>query len=115
MRCAEMTALGMKRWGQTREQYESVSFTGHCRELADQTAGRVAEFLRCGYEVVGLVGVDGSPTCGVTHSASGDWGGEYAPEGWADAVRDTRSTPRPIHIETHGAAGATRRAFRGDR
>ena len=100
MPCAEMTALGMKRWGQTREQYESVSFTGHCRELAEQTAEQVGEFARCGYEIVGLVGVDGSPTCGVTHSASGDWGGEYAPEGWADAVRDTRSTPRPgIHIE----------------
>ena len=100
MPCAEMTALGMKRWGQTREQYESVAFTQHCRRLAEDTAAQVCEFARCGYEIVGVIGVDGSPTCGVTQSASGDWGGEYAPENWGDAVRDIQSAPRPgIHVE----------------
>ncbi len=100
MPCAEMTALGMRRWGQTREQYESVAFTEHCRMLADETAMQVAEFIRCGYDVVGLVGVDGSPTCGVNGSASGDWGGEYPPGEWAEVVSHVEHSDRPgVHIE----------------
>ena len=101
MPCAEMTALGMRRWGQTREQYESVAFTEHCRALSLDTLAQVQEFVRCGYDIVGVVGVDGSPTCGVTNSASGDWGGEYPEaEAWAEALRDVTSVPRPgVHIE----------------
>ncbi len=99
MPCAEMTALGMKRWGQTREQYESEPFRAHCQRLAEDTAAQVREFLRCGYNVVGVVGVDGSPTCGVTKSASGEWGGEYSPEGWSAAVSEVSSAPVPgTHI-----------------
>jgi len=100
MPCAEMTCLGMKRWGQTREQYESVAFTERCGALSLDTAAQVEEFLRCGYDVVGLVGVDGSPTCGVHSSATGEWGGEYAPDEWADAVRAVGQSPKPgVHIE----------------
>lgn len=100
MPCAEMTALGMKRWGQTREQYESVAFTNHCRALAQQTAEQVREFHRCGYEIVGVIGVDGSPTCGVKHTATGDWGGEYTPDVWAAAANEVSNTPGPgVHIE----------------
>ncbi len=100
MPCAEMTALGMRRWGQTREQYENVAFVEHCAVLAFDTLAQVEEYQRCGYEIVGLVGVDGSPTCGVTTSAVGDWGGEYSPEAWAEAVRDVDRAPRPgVHIE----------------
>jgi predicted secreted protein len=100
MPCAEMTALGMRRWGQTREQYESVAFTEHCRVLSEQTAEQVREFARCGYEIVGLVGVDGSPTCGVTFSASGEWGGEPSPEEWAKTVSTCGKSDKPgVHIE----------------
>ena len=100
MPCAEMTALGMRRWGQTREQYESVAFTQHCRELSEQTAEQVREYQRCGYDILGVVGVDGSPTCGVTTSAVGEWGGEYSPREWAAAVSDARTSPQPgVHIE----------------
>jgi len=100
MPCAEMTALGMRRWGQTREQYESVPFAEHCTALALDTLAQVKEYQRCGYQILGLVGVDGSPTCGVTRSIVGDWGGEYEPEVWADVVSNTDRAPRPgVHIE----------------
>jgi predicted secreted protein len=100
MPCAEMTALGMRRWGQTREQYESVAFVEHCERLSLDTLALAEEYQRCGYEIVGVVGVDGSPTCGVTTSASGDWGGEPAPAEWADTVSCAESAERPgVHIE----------------
>ena len=35
------------------------------RRLARQVATEVADYVRSGYDVVGIVGVDGSPSCGV--------------------------------------------------
>lgn len=34
------------------------------RRLARQVAGQIADYTSCGFEVVGIVGVDGSPSCG---------------------------------------------------
>jgi predicted secreted protein len=100
MRCAEMTAMGMRRWGQTYEQYDTPPFRAHCEELSDQTLADVAEYLRTGYEVIGLVGVNGSPTCGVSRTVHGDWGGEYAPSEWANAVGETNvQRGSGVHIE----------------
>lgn len=99
MPCAEMGACGMRRWGQTREQYDYPAFRNLCARLAEDTRQQVVEYQRCGYEVLGVVGVDGSPTCGVTRSASGDWGGEHAPAAWAEVVSHSRSSAEPgLHI-----------------
>lgn len=38
------------------------------RRLARQTARRVADYRDSGLDVVGIVGVDGSPSCGVTRT-----------------------------------------------
>jgi len=35
------------------------------RKLARQVAGQIADYLASGFAVVGVVGVDGSPSCGV--------------------------------------------------
>jgi len=100
MPCAEMGSCGMRRWGQTREQYENVAFRRLCARLADETLAQVQEYRRCGYEILGVVGVDGSPTCGVAKSASGHWGGEYAPAEWAGVVSSAGSAPLPgVHVE----------------
>ncbi len=37
------------------------------RRLAIRTAKAAAEYARSGFEIVGFVGVDGSPTCGVNY------------------------------------------------
>jgi len=70
MPCAEMSACGMDRPGHSREEYGYPAFVEHCARLADETLAQVREYQRCGYEIVGLVGVEGSPSCGVTRSAS---------------------------------------------
>jgi hypothetical protein len=35
------------------------------RRLARQVARQVQDYVRSGYEVLGIIGVDGSPSCGV--------------------------------------------------
>jgi predicted secreted protein len=70
MPCAEMSACGMSRPGRTREQYDYLEFREHCARLAEETLAQVCEYQRCKYEIVGLVGVEGSPSCGVTEASS---------------------------------------------
>lgn len=70
MPCPEMGACGMSREGQTREQYANPTFMAYCADLADDTLALVQEYQRCGYEIVGVVGVEQSPSCGVTRSSS---------------------------------------------
>lgn len=37
----------------------------HYRRLAQATATQINDYLVCGYSVIGVIGIDGSPTCGV--------------------------------------------------
>ena len=36
-----------------------------CREIAEETAYQVQEYVNNGFEVCGMIGINGSPTCGV--------------------------------------------------
>jgi len=93
--CPELLGCGMRRWGQTREQLDFPGFRALCDRLADDALASVVEFQRCGYEVLACVGIDGSPSCGVNHSASGAWGGEPEPAAWASTVSVVGSSPEP--------------------
>ena len=43
-----------------------IAYTRHrYRRLARDVAGQIEDYLRAGYRVRGIVGVDGSPSCGV--------------------------------------------------
>jgi len=81
--CPELTSHGMKRWGQTIEQYDTPFFQEHCARLAEDVALQVREYVRCGYQVGPLIGLQGSPSCGITTTSSGDWGGHYPEEDMA--------------------------------
>lgn len=74
--CPEMTFLGVNRWWQTKEQYDTLGYRRHCRTLARITADSIEQFQRRDYEMV-IVGLDGSPSSGVrfTGTARGRWGG----------------------------------------
>ncbi len=37
----------------------------YCRRIALREVGRMQDYIREGYEIVGVIGVDDSPTCGV--------------------------------------------------
>lgn len=36
-----------------------------CRQIAEETAYQAKEYLKNGFEIVGMLGINGSPTCGV--------------------------------------------------
>lgn len=87
--CPENTFLGINRWGMTREQYDVPAFRRHSRSLLEPLVDLLEDHAREGYEILGVVGVDGSPSCGVQCTCEGFKGGEAACPGvFERAARD---------------------------
>jgi len=69
MPCPELTHAGLLRPSQTKEQYDTPAFRRHCRQIASSTADQVEEYVRNGFKVLAILGVEGSPTCGVEETS----------------------------------------------
>lgn len=96
--CPEFTLYGPSRWGHTREQFDNPFFRAHCRRLLEPVVRQLQAYLdpREGmyYRVLGVVGIEGSPSCGVSRTCSGPWGGELSGRGdLFEAVGQVHSTP----------------------
>ena len=63
--CPETTAMGLKRNPQGRQQYYNIFFRNHCKELLKVPMLMVREFIRSNYRLVGYIGLENSPTCGI--------------------------------------------------
>jgi predicted secreted protein len=74
--CPEATYLGMKRWGMTREQYDTPSFRRHCETLLRPVVDTLVALAEDGCDIQRVIGVDGSPSCGVNRTCAGFFGGE---------------------------------------
>ncbi|WP_116134447.1 hypothetical protein [Tropicimonas sp. IMCC34043] len=76
MPCPEMTFLGCSRWWQVREQYDTPGYRRHCRLVAGSVADVLERTCADGCDDLVLLGVDGSPSSGVTTTDHGTgWGG----------------------------------------
>jgi len=73
--CPETGFLGMSRWAMTRNQLDTVAYRCHCASVLGPTVDTLEEFARAGYTIDGVVGVKGSPSCGVTDTTVGYPGG----------------------------------------
>lgn len=74
--CPELTYLGMQRWGMTREQYDHANFRDHCAAILRPSVLELEALIAGGCEVLGILGMDGSPNCGVFRTCVGYTGGE---------------------------------------
>lgn len=74
--CPEASFLGMKRWGMTYEQYDTEAYRAHCREILMPTVITLKELVKGGATIEQIVGVNGSPSCGVAFTCVGYSGGE---------------------------------------
>src|SRR5260370_40537144 len=69
MPCPELAFAGLNRFGAVREQYDPAAYRRHCRRLASAVADAIAVRAEQGEDIV-LVGVEGSPSMGVTITSS---------------------------------------------
>ena len=65
-------------WGHVREQFNNPFFRAHCRRLLGPVLDQLAEYAAHPekFRLLGVLGVDGSPSCGAFKTCTGDWGGE---------------------------------------
>lgn len=77
--CPEFTLYGAKRWGHVSDQFDNIFFRKHCRKILLPILEQLEEYLANDemFEVLGFVGVDGSPSCGVDYTCKGNWYGSF--------------------------------------
>lgn len=63
--CPEYRHLGLKRKPMTKEDYDTNDFRIINRNIAMDTVGIIIEYLSNGYEVLGIIGINNSPTCSI--------------------------------------------------
>jgi predicted secreted protein len=59
----------------TAEQYDVPAFRSHSRKLLKPVVYQIEDALATGYKVLGVLGVEGSPSCGVDWTCRGHQGG----------------------------------------
>ncbi len=77
--CPEFTLYGAKRWGHVSDQFNNIFFRNHCRKILTPILDQLEEYLANEdmFKVLGFVGVDGSPSCGVDYTCRGNWYGSF--------------------------------------
>jgi predicted secreted protein len=91
--CPEFTLYGTKRWGHTSNQFDNPFFRRHCRKLLEDPLIEIEVYMAdpVRFEVLGFVGIDGSPSCGVDYTCIGPWGGNLGErEDLGSLVADVR-------------------------
>ena len=64
--CPEFTFLGLNRPSMTYERYNTPEYREHCQEILQPVLQQVEDYLKNGYEIVGLLGIQSSPSCDPT-------------------------------------------------
>jgi len=73
--CPESSYLGVNRWGMSKEQYDHPHFRRHCRHILTPVLDQVEAYRASGCEIIGVVGANGSPNCGIHQTPMGYNGG----------------------------------------
>jgi len=68
--CPEVKWEGLKRPASGLSRYDNESYKKVCKEIADEVVNLIKEYIKNGIEVVGIVGVNGSPSCGVEFTSN---------------------------------------------
>lgn len=104
MPCPELAFTGLNRFWAVREQLDTAAYRRHCARLAEAVAAAIAVRVSQGEDVI-LVGVEGSPSMGVTITSSDPLRGGR-PE-WPDGTAE-HTSGEGIFVEEIRAALARR-------
>ena len=76
--CPEFLLYGSNRWGHAVSQFDTPFFREETERMLEPVLMQIEEYLSSPerFELLGIVGIDGSPSCGVHSTYDGDWGGE---------------------------------------
>lgn len=63
--CPEYRYLGLRREPMTKEEYSTYDFITLNKNIAIDTLKIIQEYLNNDYEILGILGINKSPTCGI--------------------------------------------------
>lgn len=78
--CPEFYMFGPKRWGHVKDQFDYPFYRRTCRELFSPFLEQIEAYMQSPetYRIIGIISVEGSPSCGRSLTCRGDWGGELS-------------------------------------
>ena len=65
MPCPELCYEGVLREAVRKDSYDNPEFRSICKEHANETIKTLHTMLKGGFQIIGILGVENSPTCGV--------------------------------------------------
>ncbi|WP_240838801.1 CD3072 family TudS-related putative desulfidase [Acidaminobacter sp. JC074] len=65
--CPELIHLGLKRPPMSKEAYDTKAYRDLCKDLLSTIMIQLKAYRQVGYEIVGLIGIDESPTCSLSN------------------------------------------------
>ena len=64
------------------DQFNNPFFRDHCRQILAPILQQMRAYLQPEeahkFKVLGIIGINGSPSCGVSFTCTGPWGGEFS-------------------------------------
>ncbi len=63
--CPEYRHLGLKRKPMGKSEYDTVDYRDLCKRISHDAINQIKEYLDNGYEVIGLMGINESPSCSI--------------------------------------------------
>ena len=76
--CPETEYYGLRRWGHVKEQFYNCGYRKYLEKIVNSFVDIIKEYINNGYEIVGIYGIAGSPSCGVNLTCSANWEGEIS-------------------------------------
>lgn len=76
--CPEFRMYGSMRWGHVKNQFKHPFFQNECRQMLQPVLMQLEEYYNHSerFHIIGIVSVEGSPSCGYRLTCTGDWKGE---------------------------------------
>lgn len=77
--CPEFIIYGSRRWGHAASQFDTPFFRCEARNMLKPVLMQIQEYYINPerFELMGILGINGSPSCGIDYTYDGDWGGEF--------------------------------------
>lgn len=78
--CPELVMYGSRRWGHVKEQFDHPFFRIQCKKMLIPIVMQLKEYASSPerFELLAIIAIDGSPSCGYRLTCRGDWGGELS-------------------------------------
>ncbi len=63
--CPEFIHLGLQRKPMEKQEYDTPQYRSLCKELSQNVLQTIQEYLKNGYKILGVIGIENSPTCDI--------------------------------------------------